>query len=218
MIRPCGRRGCAKGMKGRRREVVKVGNYRGRCWFMMLNNNLFVSGRVFIKVTIALAMFLGRDNVLLSFMSLSALLCEKSSCSVSRWTRNTVDQMLIEVDAMYAKTFEQQSIPDTETLPLTYLPNRAVWPSTRPNQSPIESNNVTNQSPIVGEANQSNKVLFETQTNYQSFVKTLSIECKLQNAECRPGIKCRLSIKCRLCVQTRYKLIKCRLNKKCAKG
>ena len=119
VIRPCGRRGCAKGMKGRRREVVKVGNYRGRCWFMMLNNNLFASGRVFIKVAIALAMFLGRDNVLLSFMSLSALLCEKSSCSVSRWTRNTVDQILIEGDAMYAKTFEQQSIPDTETLPLT---------------------------------------------------------------------------------------------------
>ena len=34
---------------------------------------------------------------------------------------------------MYAKAFEQQSIPDTETLPLTYLINRAVWPNTRPN-------------------------------------------------------------------------------------
>ena len=70
-----------------------------------------------------------------ALISLSALLCEKSSCSVSRWTRNTVDQILIEGDAMYAKAFEQQSIPDTETLPLTYLhlPNRAVWPSTRPN-------------------------------------------------------------------------------------
>ena len=94
-------------------------------------------------------------------MCLSALLCEKSSRSVSRWTRNTVDQIVIEGDAMYVKAFEQHSIPDTETLPLTYLPNRAVWPSTRPNQSPIESNNALNQSPIV----------IEAQTNFQSLMK-----------------------------------------------
>ena len=66
---------------------------------------------------------------------------------------------------MYVKAFEQQCTPDTEILPLTYLPNQAVWPSTRPNQSPIESNNATNQSHIVIEANQSNKVHFEAQTN-----------------------------------------------------
>ena len=127
---------------------------------------------------------------------LSALLCE-TSCLVSRWTRNTVDQILIEGDAVYVKAFEQQSIPlpDTET-----PPSRAVWPSTRPNQSPIESNNATNQSPFDIEANQSNKVLFEEQTNYQSLMKAVSIKCKLQTAECRPGIKCRPG------VQTRYKM------------
>ena len=76
------------------------------------------------------------------------------------------------------------SIPDTETLPSTYLPNRAIWPSTRPNQLPIESNNATNQlSPIVSEENQSNKVFFEAQTNYQSLMKAISIECRLQNAD-----------------------------------
>ena len=64
------------------------------------------------------------------------------------------------------------SIPDTETLPSTYLPNRAIWPSTRPNQSPI-----------VIEENQSNKVFFEAQTNYQSLMKAISIECRLQNAD-----------------------------------
>ena len=41
---------------------------------------------------------------------------------------------------MYMKAFEEQAVQDTETLPLTYLPDRWFSPSTQPNQSPIEAN------------------------------------------------------------------------------
>ena len=47
---------------------------------------------------------------------------------------------MAEGDAMYMKAFEEQAVQDTETLPLTYLPDRWFSPSTQPNQSPIEAN------------------------------------------------------------------------------
>ena len=97
-------------------------------------------------------------------MSLSALLCA-NSYPVSRWTTQTVDRILVEGDAMYVKAFEEQTIPDTETLPLTSLPDRARWTLTRDdakpsaieqNKSPIEANkpsaiepNKSKQSPIM---------------------------------------------------------------------
>ena len=43
------------------------------------------------------------------FMSLSALLCERSPCPLSTWTTSTVDEILMEGIAMYLKAFEQQS-------------------------------------------------------------------------------------------------------------
>ena len=54
-----------------------------------------------------------------AFMSLSALLCA-NSCPVSRWTTQAVDRILVEGDSMYVKAFEEQTIPDTETLSLFY--------------------------------------------------------------------------------------------------
>ena len=59
-------------------------------------------------------------------MSFSALLCAQS-CPVRRWDTATVDQILNEGDRMYLNAFESQSIPDTETLSLIYLPSRARW-------------------------------------------------------------------------------------------
>ena len=42
---------------------------------------------------------------------------------------DTVDQILTEGDAMYVKAFDDGTIPDTETLPLTHLPDRVRWPT-----------------------------------------------------------------------------------------
>ena len=45
----------------------------------------------------------------------------------------------IEIDAMNFKAFEQQTVPDAKTPLFTYLPDRACWPTTESNQSPIEA-------------------------------------------------------------------------------
>ena len=57
----------------------------------------------------------------------------------------TVDQILIEGDRMYLNALESQSIPDTDTLSLIYLPNQArstvrssAIEVTAQNQSPVE--------------------------------------------------------------------------------
>ena len=50
-----------------------------------------------------------------------------NSCRVSLWTADTVDEILI--DAMYMKAFDDDTIPDAETLSLTYLPGRVHWPT-----------------------------------------------------------------------------------------
>ena len=55
-------------------------------------------------------------------MSRSTLLCA-NSCDVSQWTAHTVDQLLTEEDAMSLKAFQEQTIPYTETISLTYLPD-----------------------------------------------------------------------------------------------
>jgi len=51
---------------------------------------------------------------------------------------------------MYVKAFEEQTIPDAETLPLTSLPDRARWTLTRNDAKPsaIEPNK-SKQSPIM---------------------------------------------------------------------
>ena len=57
----------------------------------------------------------------------------------------TVDQViLIKGDRMYLNAFESQSIPDTDTLSLVYLPNQARWTDQSPvdvTKSPAEGNN-----------------------------------------------------------------------------
>ena len=47
------------------------------------------------------------------------------------------DHNLIEGDRMYLNALENQSIPNTETLPQNYLPNQAHWTV----ESPIEVTN-----------------------------------------------------------------------------
>ena len=51
------------------------------------------------------------------------LLKHANSCCVLQWMANTVDEILIE-DAMYVKAFDDDTIPDTETLSLMYLSDR----------------------------------------------------------------------------------------------
>ena len=38
-----------------------------------------------------------------------------------------VDEILIQEDAMYVKAFDDDTTADTETLSLTYLPDRVHW-------------------------------------------------------------------------------------------
>ena len=68
-------------------------------------------------------------------MSLSALLCAHS-LPMPLWSTEIVDDILFEGDSMYKKAFENHGIPDTETLSLNYLPDRA--PS-----SPIKATTVS---------------------------------------------------------------------------
>ena len=111
---------------------------------MMLNNNLFIYGSIHHGDNHFGDVSIERQCAFIIHESFSAAVLIVVVLGVTV-ERNTVDQILIEGDNTYVKAFEQQSIPDTETLDLslTYLPNRTVWPSTRPNQSPIESNNAT---------------------------------------------------------------------------
>ena len=53
-------------------------------------------------------------------MCLYELLKRANSCRVSPWTADTVDEILIG-DAMYMKAFDDDTIPDTETLSQTYF-------------------------------------------------------------------------------------------------
>ena len=57
------------------------------------------------------------------------LLKRANSCHVSQWTADTVNEILIEGDAMYVKAFDDDTIPDIETLSLTYLPDRVNCPT-----------------------------------------------------------------------------------------
>ena len=65
---------------------------------------------------------LNRDVLLSVF-----LFCPYPYC-VSQWTADTVDQILTG-DALYVKAFDDGTIPDTETLSLTHLPDRVRWPN-----------------------------------------------------------------------------------------
>ena len=71
--------------------------------------------------------------------------CCAQSFSVRHWDAATVYQNLMEGDRMYLNAIDSQSIPDTDTLSLIYLPNQArltvQWPSievTEQNKSPVE--------------------------------------------------------------------------------
>ena len=71
-------------------------------------------------------------------MCLYELLKCANSCHVSPWTADTIDEIPIG-DAMYMKAFDDDTIPDTETLSLTYLLDRVHWPTmtadpAKPNQ------------------------------------------------------------------------------------
>ena len=101
-----------------------------------------------------------------SFMSFSALLCAQT-LSIESWTDAIVDQILFEGDKMYLNAFERRIIPDTDTLSLMYLPDRAyplpidaernslpIEVTTTSNQSsPIEAKTSTKQSPSEAENN-----------------------------------------------------------------
>ena len=114
-----------------------------------------------------------------AFKSLSALLCA-NSLSISRWTTQTVDRNLVG-DAMYVKAFEEQTIPDTETLPLTSLPDRARWTLMRDdakpsaieqNKSPIEAN-----KPSAIEPNKSKQsLIMVTNTNLPIMVEPIEAQ------------------------------------------
>ena len=85
-----------------------------------------------------------------AFIGLSALL-HANSCRVPQWTADTVDQILTEGDAMYVKTFDDGTIPNTETLSLTHLPDWVRWPTVtahpaKPNQSPTEATKLKSAS------------------------------------------------------------------------
>ena len=45
----------------------------------------------------------------------------------------------IERDTMNLKALEQRTVPDAKTPLFAYLPDRACWPTTESNQSPIEA-------------------------------------------------------------------------------
>lgn len=48
---------------------------------------------------------------------------------------------------MQLDALERQSIPDTDAMSLTYLPDGGNWTITSPVQSPVEANN-SEQSPV----------------------------------------------------------------------
>ena len=76
-------------------------------------------------------------------MSFSALLCAQSF-AVRHWDTATVDKILIKGDRMYLSALESQSIPDTDTLSLMYLPNQARS-SGQFNRPPLRSQNKINR-------------------------------------------------------------------------
>ena len=62
-------------------------------------------------------------KAMLLYEFFSAVVC--TVVPVRHWDTATVDQILIEGDRMYLNALESQSIPDTDTLSLIYLPNQA---------------------------------------------------------------------------------------------
>ena len=53
---------------------------------------------------------------MLFYECFSAVTKRANSCHVSQRTADTVDEILIEGDAMYVKAFDDDTIPGTETL------------------------------------------------------------------------------------------------------
>ena len=109
-------------------------------------------------IKVANVKFPGGSNAF--FMTFSALLCARSF-PVRHWNTATVDQIVIEGDRMYLNALESQSVPDTDTFSLIYLPNQAcstvqspAIEVTQQNQSPVEVTkspseaNNSRQSPV----------------------------------------------------------------------
>ena len=87
----------------------------------MQNSLLYVSGSIHQGHELFSDISRGRQC---SFMSFSALLYAQVN-PIEQWRRFTVDQILIQGDSMYLNALQRGHIPDTETISLNYLPNRA---------------------------------------------------------------------------------------------
>ena len=135
--------------------------------FIMSNADLFVTGSIHQGHELFSDISRGRQC---SFMSFSALLCAQS-LPIEHWIAATVDQILVEGDAMYLDALERQTIPDTETLSLTFLPDIARW------SSPIEAKQ-SNQSPT--EANKTNR-----KPNLAKGLQFSSGRCSLRLTKCK---------------------------------
>ena len=76
---------------------------------------------VLIKVTVVLATYLEEDNVLLRAFQLCYVL---TPMIFRKFTAHTFHSPLTEGNAVYLKAFQEQTIPDTETILLSYWPDR----------------------------------------------------------------------------------------------
>ena len=115
-------------------SVFTVANWEWRSVQTLSNADLIVSGSIHQADRRFSDVSRGKQS---AFMSLSALL-RANFCRVSQWTADIIDEILIG-DAMYVKAFDDDTIPDTETLSLTNLPDRVHWPTmtadrAKPNQ------------------------------------------------------------------------------------
>ena len=113
----------------------------------MFNSTLFVSGSIHQGDERFSESSRGRQC---SFMSFSALLYSQMH-PVEFWGSHTVNEILKYGDTLYLQALRNQTIPDTETLSLDYLPDRARWFTV---QSPVEAHN-SNEMP--SEAHNSNE-------------------------------------------------------------
>ncbi len=87
---------------------------------------------------------------------------------VEFWGSHTVNEILTYGDTLYVHALRNQRIPDTETLSLDYLPDRARWFTI---QSPIEAHS-SNQMPI--EAHGSNQMPIEARNANQTPIEAHS--------------------------------------------
>ena len=92
----------------------------------MHNSTLFIAGSIHQGHDCFSDLSRGRQC---TFMSLSAFLCAQA-WPIMQWNVETIDQILTEGDKMFLNALEKDLIPDSETISLRYLPDRARWHST----------------------------------------------------------------------------------------